>query len=420
MNCISTVFWCIWLCFCLACRPSQKIHQERADIVEQLMLSKPAEFSDILRNRDSLMVQVIYTQIDRNRNNRPTFTNYYFNIDPAQYYYPASTVKLPTALLALEKINRMEKKGLKTNSSMVTESATAYQSPVYNDPTSQDGRPTIDNYIKKIFLVSDNDAFNRLYEFLGQEQINEQLHKKGYAQTDILHRLSIFLPEEENRKTNPILFLDDSAQVIYSQPMKYTGRTYPTRNDSLGKAYYSRGELINQPMNFSAKNRLPLQELHSMMRTVMFPASVKKKHRFKLTADQYRFVWQYLSQYPSEGSYPPYDSTAYWDAYGKFLYWGGEKGDLPRNFRSFSKEGDAYGFLIDAAYIVDFDKNIEFLLSAVIYCNKDGILNDDQYDYNTVGLPFMKHLGRLIYEHESKRQRTRQPDLSTFRLDYGN
>jgi len=76
--------------------------------------------------------------------------------------------------------------------------------------------------------------------------------------------------------------------------------------------------------------------------------------------------------------------------------------------------------LIDAAYLVDFEKNIEFMLSAVIYCNSDGVLNDDKYDYDSVGLPFMKNLGRLIYDHELKRPRTRQPDLSTFRLDYKN
>jgi beta-lactamase class A len=352
------------------------------------------------------------------KKNRPVFTNYYFNVDHAQYYYPASTVKLPTALLALEKINKMRKSGVHSNTSMITESATTYQSPVYNDPTTGDGRPTIDHYIRKIFLVSDNDAFNRLYEFLGQEQINQQLHRKGYSQTDILHRLSIFLPEEENRKTNPVLFVDDSTRLLFSQPMKYNSSAYPVRADLLGSGYYSNGQLINGPMNFSSKNRLPLEELHSMMRTLMFPSSVRKRKRFKLTDDQYRFVWQYLSQYPSEGNTLRYDSTKYWDAYGKFLYWGGEKGNLPKSFRSFSKEGDAYGFLIDAAYIVDFDKNIEFLLSAVIYCNKDGILNDNHYDYNTIGLPFLKNLGRVIYQHELKRQRTRDPDLSTFRIDY--
>ena len=420
MKAHSLLFLFLIACLYLSCRASREIHKASPDIIEQLMKARPEEFSDILRNRDSFRVQVIYTQIDRDKKNKPTFTNYFFNVDPAQYYYPASTVKLPTALLALEKINRMEKLGVHVNSSMITESNSDYQSPVYNDPTSEDGRPTIEHYLKKIFLASDNDAFNRLYEFLGQDHINQQLHKKGYNQTDILHRLSILLPAEENRKTNPILFLDDSSRVLISQAMEYSNTAYPVRKDSLGIGYYSRGQLIHQAMSFSSKNRLPLEELHSMMRTLMFPSSVKKKQRFDLTTDQYRFVWKYISQYPSEGNYPPYDSSEYWDAYGKFLYWGGEKGTLPKNFRSFSKEGDAYGFLIDAAYIVDFDKNIEFLLSAVIYCNKDGILNDDQYDYKTVGLPFLKSLGRTIYEHELQRQRTRQPDLSTFRMEYGN
>ena len=416
----SLIFLFTAFSFCIACSSSQKIQKQPADIIEQLMASQPSEFGDILRNRDSLRVQIIYSQIDRDQKNRPIFTNYFFNVTPSNYYYPASTVKLPTALLALEKINKMEKAGVNVRSGMITESASSSQTPVYNDPTTADGRPTLEHYIKKIFLVSDNDAFNRLYEFLGQENINSELHKKGYKQTDILHRLSILLTEEENRTTNPLLFLDDSSHLIFSQPVKYNSAAYPIRKDFVGSGYFSKGELVKRPMNFSAKNRLPLEELHDMMRALMFPYSVKEKDRFNLSDEQYRFVWQYLSQYPAEGNYPPYDSTQYWDAYGKFLYWGGEKGSLPRNFRSFSKEGDAYGFLIDAAYIVDFDKKVEFLLSAVIYCNKDGILNDDQYDYGSVGLPFMKHLGRLIYEHELKRPRTHQADLSTFRLDYGN
>jgi hypothetical protein len=65
---------------------------------------------------------------------------------------------LPTALLALEKLNELNVKGLTLNSSMITEAAFSGQSPVYNNPNSTDGRPTMEEYIKKIFLVSDNDA----------------------------------------------------------------------------------------------------------------------------------------------------------------------------------------------------------------------------------------------------------------------
>ena len=67
---------------------------------------------------------------------------------------------------------------------------------------------------------------------------------------------------------------------------------------------------------------------------------------------------------------------------------------------------------------VSFDKKIEFFLSATIYCNKDGILNDDIYDYETIGFPFMKNLGQLIYGLESKRSRKIIPDLSPFIFEY--
>jgi hypothetical protein len=403
-----------------ACQPALKVQKQPADLLEQLMSKEPTQFDSILKNRNALKVQIIYTQIDRKRNNKPVFTNYYFNLDHNRYYYPASTVKLPTALLALQEMNKLKREGVNRQASMITEASYKNETPVYNDPTAEDGRPTVEHYIQKIFLVSDNDAFNRLYEWLGQEYINKQLHHKGYKSADIVHRLSVFLSEDENRHTNPVSFYDDHARQVYSKGLKFSNISYPKRFDSIGKGYYSGGKLIQHPMDFSKKNRLPLDDLHSILRSVIFPRSVPARKRFKLTDEEYQFARKYLSAYPAESRIASYDTANYWDAYGKLLYWGSQKGSLPLNMRSFSKEGDAYGFLIDAAYIVDLDKKIEFMLSAVIYCNADEILNDDKYDYDEVGFPFMKNLGRLIYQYESTRPRTYLPDLSTFRFDYGN
>ncbi len=78
----------------------------------------------------------------------------------------------------------------------------------------------------------------------------------------------------------------------------------------------------------------------------------------------------------------------------------------------------AYGYLIDNAYLVDFDNNVEFLLSAVILANENQIFNDDQYEYTTVGLPFMQRLGQLIYQHELVRPKKNQPDLTKFKINY--
>jgi hypothetical protein len=97
---------------------------------------------------------------------------------------------------------------------------------------------------------------------------------------------------------------------------------------------------------------------------------------------------------------------------------GGLKEPLPKNIRILNKIGDAYGHMLDIAYVVDFDKKIEFFLSAEIYCNSDGILNDDKYDYDSIGYPFMRNLGRVIYDLESSRKRAYYPDLSLFKAVY--
>lgn len=383
-----------------------------------LLHQYPEYFDTLLRQNNQWNIRIIYTQIDRKADNSPLLTNYYFNIDPIQYFYPASTVKMPTAFLALQKLNELNLPGLNKNSTMITEAAYSRQDAVYNDPNSPDGRPTIENYIKKIFLVSDNDAYNRLYEFLGQEYINSTLHKMGYDSVQILHRLDISRTEDENRHTNPVKFYDTSGNLLYQKPLVKSEMPYQPRKTFLGKGYMNGGQQINQPFDFSNKNRINLTDLHSMLQTLIFPEIFPQQSRFKLTDEEYRFLYRYMSMKPGESDFPQYDSN-YNGAHSKFLMYGG-KGDLAPDIRIFNKIGEAYGFLTDVAYIVDFNKKIEFFLSATIYCNSDGIFNDDHYDYENVGLPFLKNLGEVLYGYELKRKRKHVPDLSKFKTDYTN
>ena len=399
--------------------PTRELKEAKDPIANSSLLTDilkqyPQYFDSLLRRNDVWQIKIIYTQVDRKANDNPVFTNHYFNIDPKQYFYPASTVKMPAALLALQRLNELKIPGLNKYTTMITEAAYSRQDAVYNDPNSPDGRPTIANYIKKIFLVSDNDAYNRLYEFLGQEYINNTLHKMGYDSAQIIHRLNISRTEDENRHTNPVKFCDTSSRVIYEQPLVQSRLVYQARNTFLGRGYLSGDKVINQPFDFSKKNLFSLPDLHSILETVIFPKAIPKKQRFNLTKDDYQFLLSYMSMTPQESDFPQYDSN-YNGAYVKLLMYGG-KGELDSNIRIFNKEGDAYGFLTDVAYIVDYKNNIEFFLSANIYCNSDGIFNDDHYDYETVGYPFLRNLGRVIYEYELQRKRERIPDLSTFKL----
>lgn len=389
-------------------------------LVQELLRKDLAFFDNYLKNKDSFHIQIIYTQIDRDASNQPQFRYHVFNLDHKAYFYPASTVKMPIALLALEKLAEHKNAGIDRGTAMLTEADFSGQTAVLNDPQTATGVPAIEGYIKKIFLVSDNDAYNRLYEWLGQEEINRRLQEKGYADVQIRHRLDVALSDVENRHTNPIRFLDSSAKLLYAQPGKLSQQHFASRSDRAGRGYYRNGALVEQPFDLSAKNRIGLASLDRMLKTILFPSAFDAKTVFHIPEADRRFVLQYMSQFPRETNFPDYAPGAYPDAYVKFLLYGADSSiKIPgQRIRIFNKPGDAYGFLTDIAYIVDFEKKIEFTLSATIYCNSDGILNDDHYDYQTIGLPFLRRLGELIYEHELGRNRKHQPDLSAFRMQY--
>lgn len=404
-------------CFFLHYTNAQIIAATMDNPLEMLLNSNPA-LKAVVANKDSLRIQIIYTKIDRNKRNKPLFTEYNYNLNNNLYFYPASTVKMPIALLALEKLNELNIKGLNKTTTMITDSSAKLQDYVYTQPNAADSRPTIENYIKQIFLVSDNDAYNRLYEFLGQEYIQKKLTQKGYSNAIIRHRLQISRTLEQNALTNAIKFYDTSGKIIYEQPMQKSNAGFPFLDAKLGKGYMSKGKLVNEPFSFDTKNRVYLKDLHHILQSVLFPEKFDKNQRFNLTNDDYQFVRKYMSMFPGESDSPNYAPTNYWDAYCKFLYYGSEKGSKNTSFRIFNKVGDAYGFLIDVTYVADLANNVEFMLSAVISCNQDGIYNDDLYDYETIGYPFLKNIGQAVYQYELTRKRKQKPELSNFIFTY--
>jgi hypothetical protein len=101
----------------------------------------------------------------------------------------------------------------------------------------------------------------------------------------------------------------------------------------------------------------------------------------------------------------------------KFFFQKGGR-HLPAGVRVFNKVGWAYGCLTDVSYVVDFRNRIEFMLTATVYTNEDGILNDDKYEFETEALPFLFQVGQTIYQYDLHRKRQYPPDLSAFRLEY--
>lgn len=388
-----------------------------AFLKELLLKNKDSILQMVISHPEVYRYQIIYTQINRDKNNRPSFKNYYLNVDPMLYFNPASTVKMPVIFLALEKLNRINKPGVNKYTTLLTDSSYSKQTTAYKDSTSKSGLPSIAQYIRKAFLISDNDAYNRLYQFVGQRTINRELHKMGYRDARITRQFKGGMSFEEHAHTNAIRFVGKNENLLYRQPPAYNTDPFDFSHIIyLGKGHLDdKDSLIHTPMDFAKVNNISLEDLQQIEQSVLFPESVPDYKRFDLKPADYKFLYQYMSQYPSETNYPKYNAEKFYDSYAKFFF-RGEK--MPAHLRVFNKVGWAYGFLTDVSYVADFKNKVEYMLSCTVYVNSDGILNDNTYDYNTIGYPFLLEVGRAVYQYELSRNRKHKPDLSRFRIQY--
>ena len=389
--------------------------------LEKLMEAKPVLFDTVLKSPGNKQVQILYTQINRDKHNKPHFKSFGYHLDPTHYFYPASTIKLAAVIFALEKVNFLKKNGLTMYSEMITDGSFTGQTKVLKDASAENGQPSIAQYVKKILLTSDNDAFNRLYEFIGRAEINSKLIKYGLNNSRILNRLAIGDAGEASRHTNPIRFYNQ-GKLVYIKPSAYDAKDYPLPLNNLivGKAYLDSTEkLVNKPFDFANKNAFAIDDQQKLMRKLIFPSAYPKSERYHLTPEDYKLIYTYMSMFPTESKYPTYNPTEFWPTYAKMIYFGREKdAELPPDVRIFSKYGDSYGFIIDNAYFVDFKNKGEFFLTAVIQSNNNEIYNDGIYEYESVCYPFMKNLGREIYEYELKRKKDFLPDLKRMKMRY--
>lgn len=390
--------------------------------LKEILHNKLSNFNFLFEKPEKYRLQIIYTQIDRDKHNKAKFKTYEYRVNEQEYFYPASTVKLAASVLALEKINDLNIEGLHANSTMQTLKARDSQSEILRDETAQNGQPSIEHYIKKILLVSDNEAYNRLFEFLGQKQINQRMQELGFQHVRLNHRLQVSIPAIENKCSNPIQFVNSEGKIIYQETEKISDLELVAPKPILiGKGVMNDdGKIIETPLDFTQKNAFPLKAQHDFLKRLLFPESFQKKDRFRLSDTDYRFLYQYMSKTPNESKFPDYstDST-YYPNYCKFLFYGADKSEkVNSGIRIFNKVGDAYGFLLDNAYVVDFKNKVEFMVSAVVLCNEDEIFNDDIYDYDKIGFPFFKQLGRAIYDYELTRKKKYTPDFSPFVFNY--
>lgn len=344
--------------------------------------------------------QVLLATVESDAKGRPVLARRGFRVD-AEYFYPASAIKFLAAIAALEDLN-----DLRAKEPRLTEDTSLVFHPLFEGEAVEDadathladGKITLRHEIRKLFLVSDNAAFNRLYEFAGQQGLAKRLERAGLGSARILHRLSEPRSEDDNRRAPRIdlVISDDERVTISERNSKLRIADLRAPGVQVGTSYVEGTKTVDGPMSFARKNAIQLVELQEALAKLVRPDIVLDGEPYAITPAQREFLLATAAEYPGESRDPRYPKAEYPDSWGKFLLPGLEKVAPKSAWRVANKIGRAYGFSVENAWVLHLPSGRGMFVAATIYTNADGVLNDGKYEYDEVADPFLTALGEVV------------------------
>ena len=345
----------------------------------------------IIKYKDNYEIQILYTEVSKNNLGQTEFKDFQFQLNDEQYFYPASTIKLPIAIMTLSKINELRAEG-----SNISLKSKLKLSLINNkkEIIVKDSISSFQNLIADVFLVSDNSASNVLIDFIGYNYFNSSMINAGYENTYL------------NHKFNPDPFVDSSwiittldNDVISSKENKrnvIAGSNIS--NLKKGERSLVNGKIINESMDFSLKNRSSLTDMHNIMKNLIYPEITLSK--FNLNVEDYDFLRYWMSRFTYEDLGNKYISDdRFFNSYNKFFIHGMDTILKSTDIRVYNKVGQAYGTSTDSAYIKNYKEDVEFFLTATIYTNKNEIINDNIYEYRDTAIPFLSRISKTLYKN---------------------
>ncbi len=330
----------------------------------------------------------------------PTLTRESVRADEA-YFYPASTVKLFVAVGALLRLQELQRTGIPVDADTPLVFRPMFEGEALeaaDESNTETGSITIRHEIRKLFIVSDNRAFNRLLGFVGRDDLNRMMHDAGLASVRLNHRLSVGYSPEQNRRMPRVDMLAPDGS-IHTIPERLDPPITPTVGVPMleaGEAEMVGGERRAGPKDFSRSNRVSLRDLQDALVMVLRPDVDLGKAGFPLTDAHRALLVEAMTTLPRESANPVYDPETYGDDYVKFILPGLRRVLDPGRVRVANKIGLAYGFTTITSAVVLDDRPPTVFATGTLYTNANATLNDNVYEYETVAFPYWAALGEHL------------------------
>jgi hypothetical protein len=379
--------------------------------LEQLLLEDPS-LRVLAEKAEEYRLQVLVGEIATRPSGAPCLVQHSYRVD-AEYFYPASTIKLVAAIGALQELEALDsarKDPLTIDTRLHIHRLERPPLPGKLEPqlvSPDTAAVSLRHLISAALVQSDNPSYNRLVDFAGLERLNPEMWAAGLEHTQIRHRFTQPALSPENNRYAPRVTLSGAGEEALLLPERHASFTFPSLNipgGTVGDAYYdwelkqaiSRLEDPEHRNDLSEKNTTSLHDLQLLLAHLVDP-QLSSQLQITLRPEHRALLLDLMSAAPKPVEDVPFRQV---EAYYRPLLPGVLRVIPDRDrLRYTNKMGQSYGFYVDSAYIEDLETGRAFFVAASIHANANGVLNDNIYQYDTIAAPFMANLGERLAQH---------------------
>jgi len=360
------------------------------DATEFLSIIKGREpiIDQVLANPEKYHLQIHFTAV--NEQERAIVLNEYSLYKDKYYYHPASLIKFPLALASLEMFTKFQEQfGISLQSKI--ESKTCSCDFGTDNYVNHKSKPTLDILYREMLIMSNNDAYNFFYDFVGPTYFNKRMTELGLSNIILRNRFYAGCAGEKAKLHGGISFMKDSANVKYAIRCQTD-----SLQDNVQSIYLNEGAA-------KSNNLVSLYSLHQLMKKLFYPATSNSVPALNISETNLNYFKQTIASYPK--SIPEYSS--YPNHYHKYLIPPDLINNQDSSIKIYSKNGNAGGYISDIMYFTDEKNKVKYFLSVSMYNASNKYYYRRRAYYTSPGIDFFRQLSKVLYNYE-KEKKTKQ------------
>ena len=364
-------------------------------LVVQILNGGGAALKTVLATPEKYRFQVLYGVITPGA--APKLERHGFRAD-AEYFFPASSMKVPIALAAYDRLGAL--RSAPPGKPALTRDATMRIHPV-----SGNAEPYVTTLARETWralIVSDNFSANRLLAMVGHREVHETLWALGLPSVRI-HGAFATGAETDPAELSPRIEVTTAEGAAAELPARRSDLVPPPTDApglAIGKANIVDGRRVEGPLSFADKNAIRLRELQDalirIMRPELLPAGSRPDTASK---EDLAYMREALGTLPSASGLAGFERNVVADYQLSPFLRGIERVRARGQFLIHSKVGQAFGFLIANAYVVDKATGRAFFLIASVYANPEETMNSDAYAYDAISFPALADVAEAFCRH---------------------